>query len=151
MKYTDVTSRLMQKRSLWYAVLKRIAIRKLFISCSNEMGCRSNDSNYPFKKIVSCSNGSSYPLKKIVSRSNGLSCPFKKMKDEMFSFKHVLPTTIMDKLKGLRKFKSISNFYCYNDTSTTQPPFPLINVGLPLKQRLGHRLTFKATLSDGGE
>ena len=53
--------------------------------------------------------------------------------------------------KGLRKFKSISNFYRYNDTSTTQPPppLPLINVGLPLKQRLGHCPTFKATLSEG--
>ena len=38
-----------------------------------------------------------------------------------------------------------------NDTSTTQPPhpLPLINVGLPLKQRLGHCPAFKATLSEG--
>ena len=37
------------KCSLWFAVLKRIAVRKPFISCSNGMGCRLNGLSYPFK------------------------------------------------------------------------------------------------------
>ena len=53
--------------------------------------------------------------------------------------------------KGLRNCQSISKFERYNDTSKTQPsppsPLPLINVALPLKKRLGHRPTLKATLS----
>ena len=36
-------------RSLRFAVLKRIAVRKPFISRSNGMGCRSNGLSYPFK------------------------------------------------------------------------------------------------------
>ena len=37
------------KCSLWFAVLKRIAVRKPFISCSNGMGSRLNGLSYPFK------------------------------------------------------------------------------------------------------
>ena len=40
---------LMWKRSLRFAILKRIAVRKPFISRSNRMGCRSNGLSYPFK------------------------------------------------------------------------------------------------------
>ena len=40
---------LTRKRSLRFAVLKRIAVRKPFISRSNGMGCRSNGLSYPFK------------------------------------------------------------------------------------------------------
>ena len=40
---------LTRKRSLRFAVLKRRAVRKLFISRSNGMGCRSNGLSYPFK------------------------------------------------------------------------------------------------------
>ena len=85
---------LMWKRSLRFAILKRIAVRKPFISRSNGMGCRSNGLSYPFKnnyepfellqlyvqkKIGSRSNGWSYPFKKKLGAVlNGLSYPFKK-------------------------------------------------------------------------
>ena len=84
---------LMWKRSLWFAVLKRIAVRKPFISCSNGMGCRSNGLSYPFKNNYNRLNDLSYPFKKnwesfewlelsvqkkLGAVSNGLSYPLKK-------------------------------------------------------------------------
>ena len=84
---------LTRKRSLRYAVLKRIAVRKPFISRSNGMGCRSNGLSYPFKKhcepferlelslqkkLGAVRTAQAIRSKKIGSRSNGSSYPFQK-------------------------------------------------------------------------
>ena len=85
---------LTRKRSLRFAVLKRIAVCKPFISRSNGMGCRSNGLSYPFKNnyepferlelSVQKKNWESFKWlelsvqKKLGAVSNGLSYPFKK-------------------------------------------------------------------------
>ena len=70
---------LTRKRSLRFAVLKRIAVCKPFISRSNGMGCRSNGLSYPFKNNYEPFERLELSVqKKIGSRSNGWSYPFKK-------------------------------------------------------------------------
>ena len=85
---------LTRKRSLRFAVLKRIAVCKPFISRSNGMGCHSNGLSYPFKNnyepferlelSVQKKNWESFKWlelsvqKKLGAVSNGLSYPFKK-------------------------------------------------------------------------